>query len=70
MEVDVVKMSAKMLHGDEHVRGAMTSGGTESILLAVKAYRDRARDLKGITAPEMILPTTAHAAFEKGEVSW
>ena len=44
---------------------ALTSGGTESILLACKSYRDRARDLYGITAPEIIAPTTIHAAFEK-----
>ncbi|KAL3784352.1 hypothetical protein HJC23_004115 [Cyclotella cryptica] len=45
--------------------GTLTSGGTESILLACKSYRDRARDLYGITSPEIIAPTTIHAAFEK-----
>jgi sphinganine-1-phosphate aldolase len=45
--------------------GTLTSGGTESILLACKAYRDRARELYGITRPEIIAPTTIHAAFEK-----
>ena len=45
--------------------GTLTSGGTESILLACKAYRDRARDLYGITSPEIVAPTTIHAAFEK-----
>jgi sphinganine-1-phosphate aldolase len=35
-------------------------------MLAVKTYRDRARDLYGISEPEMILPITAHPAFEKG----
>lgn len=44
----------------------MTTGGTESILMACKAYRDFAREEKGITKPEMILPRTAHPAFEKG----
>jgi len=43
----------------------MTSGGTESILLACKAYRDYARDVKGIKKPEIVLPITAHAAFDK-----
>lgn len=43
----------------------MTSGGTESILMACKAYRDWAREVKGITRPEMVLPTTAHSAFDK-----
>jgi sphinganine-1-phosphate aldolase len=45
--------------------GTLTSGGTESILLACKAYRDRAKDLYGVTSPEIIAPTTIHAAFEK-----
>jgi glutamate/tyrosine decarboxylase-like PLP-dependent enzyme len=45
--------------------GTVTSGGTESILLAMKAYRDWARACKGIRRPEIIVPVTAHAAFEK-----
>jgi len=47
------------------VCGTVSSGGTESILLAMKSYRDRARAERKITAPEMILPVTAHAAFDK-----
>lgn len=43
----------------------MTSGGTESILLACKAYRDYAREVKGIKKPEIVMPVTAHAAFDK-----
>ncbi len=53
-------------HPDEHPRGSVTSGGTESIITAVLMYRDKARAEKNITAPEMILPTTAHPAFDKG----
>ena len=53
-------------HPDESPRGAVTSGGTESIITAVLMYRDKARAEKGITAPQMILPRTAHPAFEKG----
>ncbi len=64
MQADVVAMVADLLHGGKDAAGFMTSGGTESILLAVKAARGRGR-ARGITAPEMILPTTAHAAFEK-----
>ncbi|BGP33086.1 Dihydrosphingosine phosphate lyase [Rhodotorula toruloides] len=45
--------------------GTTTSGGTESILMACKAYRDRARAEYGITEPEMIVPISAHAAFDK-----
>lgn len=43
----------------------MTTGGTESILLACKAYRDYAREVKGIKKPEIVMPITAHAAFDK-----
>ena len=64
MQSDVVAMVADLLHGGKDASGFMTSGGTESILLAVKAARARGRE-RGITAPEMVLPTTAHAAFEK-----
>lgn len=43
----------------------MTSGGTESILMACKAFRDYGREVKGIKKPEIIVPVTAHAAFDK-----
>ncbi|MEW6031040.1 MAG: aminotransferase class V-fold PLP-dependent enzyme [Chloroflexota bacterium] len=49
----------------QDVHGTVTSGGTESIMLAMKTYRDWARETKGITKPEMIVPITAHAAFDK-----
>jgi len=64
MQADVVDMVADLLHGGSAAAGFMTSGGTESILLAVKAARGQGRE-RGIHAPEMVLPTTAHAAFEK-----
>ena len=66
MENDVVSMAARHLNGDADVVGNFTSGGTESIMLAVKAARDWAREhRRGIHEPEMILPETAHAAFQK-----
>jgi len=65
MEVDVVSMTTNLLHGDEQAGGAMTSGGTESILMAVKTARDRAREEKGITKPELLAPVSAHPAFAK-----
>ncbi len=65
-EAEIVAMTSHMLNGAEiGACGTMTSGGTESILLAMKTYRDMAREQKGITHPEMIVPVTAHAAFEK-----
>jgi glutamate/tyrosine decarboxylase-like PLP-dependent enzyme len=50
---------------DNEVCGVVTSGGTESILLAMKTYRDRARVVNGIRRPNIVLPVTAHAAFDK-----
>jgi sphinganine-1-phosphate aldolase len=65
-EAEIVAMTADMLGGSgQDVHGTLSSGGTESILLAMKTYRDWARQKKGITDPEMILPVTAHAAFDK-----
>ena len=51
--------------GDPGVVGAMTSGGTESILTAVKASRDYMRAKRGIRHPEMVIGRSAHAAFFK-----
>ena len=56
---------AGLLHGGEDAAGFTTSGGTESLLMAVKVARDWARDTKDIHEPEMVLPTSAHAAFSK-----
>lgn len=65
-EAEIVAMTASMLGGEgQDVHGTVTSGGTESILLAMKTYRDWAREKKGIAKPEMIVPVTAHAAFDK-----
>lgn len=73
-EAEIVSMTSHMLHGEcvkEHnpqdeVCGVVTSGGSESILMAMLAYRERGRAEKGITAPEMIAPATIHPAFSKG----
>ncbi|MBC2714407.1 MAG: aminotransferase class V-fold PLP-dependent enzyme [Desulfobacteraceae bacterium] len=67
-ESEIVSMTASMLGADktdDEICGVVSSGGTESILLAMKTYRDRARKEKNITRPEMIVPVTAHAAFDK-----
>jgi glutamate/tyrosine decarboxylase-like PLP-dependent enzyme len=66
MENELIAMAAAHLSGDGDVVGNFTSGGTESIILAVKTARDRARVLQPqIREPEIVLPTTAHAAFHK-----
>lgn len=64
LENDVVGAVAAVL-GTPGCQGSFTSGGTESILLAVKTARDHARARRGVTAPQMVLPSTAHAAFHK-----
>ena len=65
LETEVVRMVAGLLRGDENTVGNVTSGGTESIMLAVKAARDKARAERGVTAGEVVLPVTAHPAFHK-----
>ena len=65
IQADVVAMAGKWLGATSESAGFMTSGGTESILMAVKAARDRLRAERGITSPNIALPTSAHAAFDK-----
>ncbi|MFZ4811882.1 MAG: pyridoxal phosphate-dependent decarboxylase family protein [Ilumatobacteraceae bacterium] len=66
IQQDVVDIVADWLEVGPDGAGFMTSGGTESILMAVKAARERGRKERGITNPNVVLPTSAHAAFEKG----
>jgi glutamate/tyrosine decarboxylase-like PLP-dependent enzyme len=59
-------MAGGLLHGPATTVGTVTSGGTESILCAVAAYRDRARRKKPwIVWPELVVPATIHPAFDK-----
>lgn len=65
METEVMAMAAPLL-GDAQAVGTLTSGGTESILMAVKTARDWARQHRPeITRPQMLVPTTVHPAFHK-----
>lgn len=72
-EAEVVAMTAQMLGApapnttpeSERVCGTVTSGGTESIVLAMKTYRDRARKEKGLSRVSVVAPDSAHAAFDK-----
>ncbi|HKO93113.1 MAG TPA: aminotransferase class V-fold PLP-dependent enzyme [Polyangiaceae bacterium] len=68
-EAEIVSMTAQLLGAAARptgtVCGCVSSGGTESILLAMKAYRDRARTQLGVLRPEIVVPETAHAAFDK-----
>jgi len=66
LESDVVNMVARHLRGPAETVGSFTSGGTESILCAVKSARDWARAHRPeVSNPTILLPTTAHAAFHK-----
>lgn len=70
-EGEIVAMTAAMLGAEKVTRatdevcGTVTSGGTESIMLAMKTYRDYAEAERGITSPNLVMPVTAHAAFDK-----
>ncbi|KFK44675.1 hypothetical protein AALP_AA1G288900 [Arabis alpina] len=69
-ESEVVAMTAALLGSKEptsggQICGNMTSGGTESIVLAVKSSRDYMKYKKGITRPEMIIPESGHSAYDK-----
>lgn len=73
-EAEIVTMTANLLNGPatrqanpaDEVCGAVTSGGSESIMLPMLVYREKAKAERGITAPEMVVPGTAHPAFAKG----
>ncbi|OFZ17646.1 MAG: hypothetical protein A2X86_01760 [Bdellovibrionales bacterium GWA2_49_15] len=66
MENDVVSILAHQLGSTGEVTGTMTSGGTESILMACKAARDWARqNLKITGTPQILMPVSAHPAFHK-----
>ena len=65
IQSELCRWTADLLHGDADTAGFLTSGGSESILCAVEAARERARAERGVTEPELVLATNAHAAFHK-----
>lgn len=66
MEKDVVSMGLGLLHGPEGSTGAMTSGGTDSITMAIKTARDYARaNGRARERANIVLPFSAHLAFDK-----
>jgi len=72
-EAEIVSMTAQMFNApdtddrEQRIVGTVTSGGTESLILAMRTYRDWAREELGIKHPEVVLPVSAHAAFDKAE---
>ncbi|MEM8695321.1 MAG: aspartate aminotransferase family protein [Pseudomonadota bacterium] len=66
MEKDVISMASGLLHGPQGSTGSMTSGGTDSITMAIKTARDYARaDGKALEKGNIVLPQSAHLAFDK-----
>jgi glutamate/tyrosine decarboxylase-like PLP-dependent enzyme len=66
MEREVIQMALSILHGPDGAAGAITSGGTDSITMAIKTARDFARATKGHTGQgNIVLPLSAHPAFDK-----
>ena len=65
MQGEVIEMAGVWLGSPTDAAGYFTSGGTESILMAVKAARDQFRTENEVTHPNIVLPTSAHAAFDK-----
>jgi sphinganine-1-phosphate aldolase len=64
MEAEILRMGCNMYNGDANTCGVLTSGGTESILLAMLCYRQHGLS-KGITKPNIVMSNAAHAAFDK-----
>lgn len=65
MEAEIVRMTLSIFHGDDEACGCMTSGGSESILMAMKAMRDWGREVKGVKQPEVAMAVTGHSGFDK-----
>lgn len=65
MEAEIIRMVLNMYNGDENTCGLGTGGGTESILLAMLAYREKYKAERGVTQPNIVVSETAHAAFSK-----
>ncbi|MDX0481919.1 aminotransferase class V-fold PLP-dependent enzyme [Sinorhizobium medicae] len=66
LERDVVAMTLDLLNGGPNAVGNFTTGGTESIFLAVKTARDFARkERKAKGRLKIVAPLSAHPAFDK-----
>lgn len=65
LESEVIAMGLALHHAPPEATATFTSGGSESIFLAVKTARDWARETKGITAPNIVIPRTGHPTFDR-----
>ena len=65
MEASIISFCLDLYNGNKDTCGTVTTGGTESIILACKAHRDLYKKTRGITSPEIIAPISVHVAFDK-----
>jgi sphinganine-1-phosphate aldolase len=63
-EAEIIAMTSDLLHGTNV--GVVTSGGSESLITALYSYREHARETRGVTRPNVVIPRTAHVALDKG----
>ncbi|CAD8082611.1 unnamed protein product [Paramecium primaurelia] len=63
MEAEVIRMTGDLFGQEKEGIGIVTTGGTESIILAMLAYRNWGESQKGINKPNIVIPETAHSAF-------
>ena len=64
MEAEIIRMTLDLYNGDSNACGLVTSGGTESLFLAMLAYREQGRK-KGITRPNVVCSQATHVAIDK-----
>jgi len=65
MEAEILKICLGLYKGLPESCGLLTSGGTESIILSVLAYREKAKAERGVKKPNIVVSHTVHAAFAK-----
>jgi len=65
LEDEVIAMALSLLGGGARAGGTFTSGGSESIFLAMMAARNKARSQRGVTRPNIVLPNSAHLTFDR-----
>ena len=67
-EGEIIAMTLELLNGGSApgACGVLTSGGSESLVTAMFSYRESARERREVIAPNLVMPTTAHVALDKG----
>ena len=65
LEGEVISMALALHHAPKEATATFTSGGSESIFLALKTARDWARETKGVERPNIVIPRTGHPTFDR-----